>query len=64
MYEDVKHTFPYFGSLMIENFDLYYIAHANMPISKENRKALKESGWRCQRHSRSNKEIWVFDKKQ
>ena len=62
MYKDIKHTFIYFGTVEIEDFDLYYIAYPKRPISRENRKALKEAGWRCQRHSRNNKEIWVFDK--
>ena len=64
MYEDISHTFVYFKSVELEKFDLYYIAHPKAPISRDDRKSLKESGWRCQRHSRSNKEIWVFDKKE
>ncbi len=43
-------------------YDLYFISYAGGPMSKDTRKQLKELGWRLQKHSRTNQEIWVFDK--
>ena len=44
--------------------DLYWIFYPEVVISKESRKQLKEAGWNLQRHTRTNKEIWVFPKKE
>lgn len=50
------------GESEFEEHDLYFMFFPLKPISKENRKILKSLGWQLQRHSRTNKEIWVLDK--
>ncbi len=54
--------FRILGNCEFEEFDLYWIFYPQSPISRENRQKLKVAGWHLQRHSRTNKEIWVYDK--
>ncbi len=46
----------------IEEYDMYWIVYAGKSLSKEERTLLKSSGWRLQRHTRSNEEIWILNK--
>lgn len=46
----------------ISEHDFYWIVHPPAGLSKLVRRDLKLAGWHLQRHSRSNKEMWVFDK--
>lgn len=56
---------PYlFGNAHCEEFDLYWIITPEGAVSKVNRKLLKSMGWMLQRHSRTNEEIWIFNKDQ
>ncbi len=47
---------------IITEYDLYWIGYAGGKLTKCERSWLKDVGWKLQRHSRSNKEMWVFDK--
>lgn len=47
----------------IEEYDLYWIIKASKRISQENRTQLKCLGWKLQRHTATNREIWVYDKR-
>lgn len=53
---------PLFGYCDLQEFDLYWICYECETLDKDKRKQLKDLGWRLQRHSRSNCEMWVFDK--
>lgn len=46
----------------LHEFDLYWIVYEAGPLKRQARKELKAAGWRLQRHSRSNREMWIFDK--
>jgi hypothetical protein len=45
-----------------EEYDLYWIVKASKRISIEDRVQLKCLGWKLQRHSATNREVWVYDK--
>lgn len=48
-----------------EEFDLYLIVYqSGRKLTKDLRKQLKEVGWHLQRHSRTNREMWLLDKQQ
>lgn len=51
-----------FGECSAQEFDLYYIFYADRPLSHDKRKRLKELGFRLSRHSRTNEEMWSYDK--
>jgi hypothetical protein len=46
-----------------EEFDLYWIVRASRRVNHEDRTQLKCLGWKLQRHSATNREIWVYDKR-
>jgi hypothetical protein len=47
----------------IEGYDSHWIVKASKRISHEDRTQLKCLGWKLQRHSATNREIWVYDKR-
>lgn len=51
-----------FGNCILREFDLYWICYESEKLNKDVRQELKSLGWRLQKHSRTNKEMWVFDK--
>ena len=52
-----------FGSCDFVEEDLYYIIYPERPISKLHRKELKEMGWVLQKHTRTKRDIWIWNKK-
>lgn len=51
-----------FGEANFDEYDLYWIFYPCRKLSREVRKRLKDLGYICERHARTNKEIWTFDK--
>jgi hypothetical protein len=46
----------------IKIFKDYAICYeAQSPLGKEKRKELKKLGWSCKRHSRTRREMWVYN---
>lgn len=43
-------------------FDLYWIVYKAGKLTRQVRSELKAAGWHLQRHSRTNQEMWVFDR--
>ncbi len=58
-----QESFNIFGSVDFVEEKFYYIVYPEQKITKENRAKLKELGWKLQRHSRTNTEIWLWNKK-
>ena len=46
----------------LEEYDHYWIAYPGRKISRDERRLIRYMGWRLQRHTRTNQEIWVMDK--
>jgi hypothetical protein len=44
-----------------EDNDLYSVAFAGEAVSRDDRRKLKELGWKSKRHTRTKEEIWIFD---
>jgi hypothetical protein len=46
----------------VKIFKHYAICYeAQSPLSKEKREELKKLGWSCERHSRTRREMWVYN---
>lgn len=43
-------------------YDKYFVSYPKQKISRDTRKQLKLLGFKLQRHTRTNQEIWVYDK--
>lgn len=54
-----KESIAIFGEAEFNEADLYFVFYPKKPISKENRKKLKEMGWELRRNPN---EVWIMEK--